>query len=283
MSVDELARRLDDPNTRVVDMRWYLLKPGVGRAAYDEGHIPGAIHLDLDSDLSAEAEHGPGRHPLPSPADFRASMESAGVGADTVVVAYDDAGGTVAARLWWMLDNLGHREVYVLDGGIQAWTAAGHELQSKAPNPSPPSSPLELADEWTNTIDRERLTERLGDVVVLDGRAANRYRGEVEPIDPKAGHIPTALSAPTADNLDSDGRFLSRDELRARYEALAPGGEQVVNSCGSGTSACHNILAMRLAGLQEPLLYVGSFSDWSSSGMPVVSGAKPGSMREADR
>ncbi len=208
MSVDELASRIDDPHTRVVDTRWYLLKPGAGRAAYDEGHIPGAIHLDLDSDLGAGADHGPGRHPLPSPVDFRATMESAGVSTDSVVVVYDDAGGNVAARLWWMLDNLGHDQVYVLDGGIQAWSAAGHELQSETPKPPPAQARLDLDDQWTNTIDRDELTERLGDVVLLDGRAANRYRGEVEPIDPKAGHIPTALSTPTSGNLDSDGRFL---------------------------------------------------------------------------
>jgi thiosulfate/3-mercaptopyruvate sulfurtransferase len=281
MSVDELARRLRDPNTRIVDTRWYLLKPGAGRAAYDEGHIPTAIHLDLDSDLGGGAEHGPGRHPLPSPEAFRQTLESAGIGTDSVVVAYDDAGGTVAARLWWMLDNLGHRETYVLNGGIQAWTAAGHELQIEEEHHA--RAHLGLGDHWSNTIDREQLTERLGDIVLLDGRAANRYRGEVEPIDPKAGHIPTALSAPTTGNLDDGGRFLSRDELRGRFEALAPDGGTVVASCGSGTTACHNILAMRLAGLPEPLLYVGSFSDWSSSGMPVMSGQAPGSMREADR
>jgi thiosulfate/3-mercaptopyruvate sulfurtransferase len=283
MSVDELARRLDDPNLRVVDTRWYLLKPGSGRAAYHEGHIPGAVHLDLDSDLSAGAEHGSGRHPLPSPAAFRAAMEASGVGTDSVVVAYDDVSGAVAARLWWMLDNLGHRDIYVLDGGIQAWTAGGNALESEEPEPRPASAHLEVVDRWSRTIDREELVARLGNVVVLDGRAANRYRGEVEPIDPKAGHIPTALSAPTTGNLDAGGHFLAADDLRGRFAAFASHGETVVSSCGSGTTACQNILAMRLAGLPEPLLYVGSFSDWSSSGMPVMSGDSPGSMEEADR
>lgn len=277
LSARDLATRLHEPNLRVVDTRWYLLRPGDGRAAYETGHIPGAIHLDLDADLSAA--EGPGRHPLPEPADFTARMATAGIGTDSVVVAYDDAGGTVAARLWWMLDNLGHEHVYVLDGGLAAWTEAGNELTTAVPRWQAAS--LMLGGRWTNVIDRDALESRLDDFAVLDGRAPERYRGDVEPIDPKAGHIPTAISAPTAGNLDANGHFLPADDLRVRFEALPTDDKPVVSSCGSGTTACHNILAMRLAGLPDPLLYPGSFSDWSTAGMPVAIGDAPGTLVEA--
>lgn len=275
ISVDQLAARIADPTLRVVDVRWYLLRPGAGRAAYVEGHIPGAIHLDLDTDLSAE--RGAGRHPLPEPDEFRRRMAQAGIGTDDLVVAYDDAGGTVAARLWWMLDNLGHRGgVAVLDGGVQAWTAAGHELSTDEPRW--PAATLTLADEWTNVIDRDWLLGRLGSVSLLDARAPERYRGEFEPIDPRAGHIPTALNAPTADNLGTDGHLLPVAKLRERFNLVAGARKPVVVSCGSGTTSCHNALAMRLAGLPDPFLYVGSFSDWSTAGLPVATGAQPGEM-----
>lgn len=257
---------------RMVDLRWYLLRPGDGRAAYDAGHIPGAIHLDLDADLSAA--EGPGRHPLPDPSSFRARLEAVGIGSDNTVVAYDDASGMVAARLWWMLDNLGYRDVHVLDGGIQEWTAAGHELTTDSPL-WPPAT-LQLRDDWTNVIDRGQLRERLGRVTILDARARERYRGDVEPIDPQRGHIPTALSAPAAGNLDDTHKLLSAEALRRRFAAYASSGRPVVTSCGSGTTACHHVLAMRIAGLPDPILYVGSFSDWSRAAMPVVTGDEPG-------
>ncbi|HUG49285.1 MAG TPA: sulfurtransferase [Candidatus Limnocylindria bacterium] len=272
ISVAELAGRLADPDLRVADVRWYLNRPGQGRQAYEAGHIPGAIFLDLDEDLSGE--EGAGRHPLPYPLDFRRTLEVKGIGSEHLVVAYDDTGGTTAARLWWMLDNLGHERVAVLDGGLRAWTEAGHPLSREVP--AYPKARLQLGDRWSRVIERDELTGRLGTVTLLDARAAERYRGEVEPIDPAAGHIPTAVNAPTAGNLADDGRFLGAEELRDRYARLATGDGPVVTSCGSGTTACHNALAMRLAGLPETILYVGSFSDWSRSGMPVATGAEPG-------
>ena len=259
---------MGDPNLRVVDTRWYLLKPGAGRAAYEQGHVPGAIHLDLDRDLAAH--EGPGRHPLPSPQEFAARMAAAGIGTNDIVVAYDDAGGTVAARLWWMLDNLGHPNAFVLDGGLRAWTDTGNALSTDEPN-WPPAH-LDLGDEWTNIIDRITLAGQLGAVTLLDARAPERYRGEVEPIDPKMGHIPTAKSAPATANLDADGRFKAAADLRQRFEELEPDGRPVVTYCGSGTTGAHHVLAMRVAGLPDPTLYVGSFSDWSSSDMPVETG-----------
>lgn len=271
ISVAQLADRLGEQNLRVVDVRWYLNKPGAGRAAYDAGHIPTAIFLDLDDDLADPNGLGaPGRHPLPTPQAFATRLGEAGIGTDDFVVAYDDAGGTTAARLWWMLDNLGHRGgAAVLDGGIQAWTAAGHALSTDMP--ALPPAALALGTAWHDVIERDELARRLGTVSLLDARAPERYRGEIEPIDPVAGHIPTAQCYATAGNLAADGRLLAPALLRERF-ASAAGAGPVVLYCGSGTNACHNALAMRVAGLPDPILYAGSFSDWSRSGMPVTTG-----------
>ena len=293
VSVDVLAEWLAArrPNLRVVDVRWYLGQPrGAGRTAYDTGHIPGAIHLDIDSELTSRS--GPGRHPLPDPADFAAALALAGIANGDVVVAYDDVGGWVAARLWWMLDDLGfgaddRGEVVVLDGGLQAWIGAGLPLTTELPD-YPPAS-LTLAPAWRRVIDREELKAELGSVLLLDARGAPRYRGEVEPIDPVPGHIPTALNSPPDGNLDGDGRFRSPAELAARLAelrsaaadaGLAAAGRPdspVVVSCGSGVSATQNALAMRIAGLPDPILYPGSYSDWSTAGEPVATGPEPGS------
>ena len=293
ISVDELATVLDSGSAGgstaevvVVDVRWYLGRPGDGRRAYLEGHIPGAIHLDLDEDLADLAGLGaPGRHPLPSPAGFAARLAAARIGDSTLVVAYDDAGGWVAARLWWMLDNLGHNRpgrggVAVLDGGWQAWIAAGLPVSTSDPSVAPPRSgaaALHLDDRWTNVILRDDLRDRLGSLLLLDARAAPRYRGEVEPVDPIPGHIPTAISAPWESDVGPDGRLLPRDSLRDRFASLGVSdAATVVTSCGSGTSATLHSLAMRVAGLPDPILYVGSYSDWSRSGEPVVTGPEPG-------
>ena len=278
ISTEELRRLVagDPDGVRIVDCRWALGKPGAGAEAYSEGHLPGAIHLDLDSDLSDANGYGaPGRHPLPEPRAFERRLAKAGIGDEHFVVAYDDVGGWIAARLWWMLDNLGHREVAVLDGGIAAWTAARGSLTTDVPKW--PRAQLHLDGAWSGVISREELKARLGTVVLLDARAAARYRGETEPIDPIAGHIPTALSAPIEGNL-IDGRFRSATGLAERFRALGADGTRgtVVVSCGSGTSAIHHSIAMRLAGLPDPILYVGSYSDWSRSGEPIATGPEPG-------
>jgi thiosulfate/3-mercaptopyruvate sulfurtransferase len=291
VSVAELDAWLAEPTAPiVVDLRWYLGRPGDGRAAYLDGHVPGAIFLDLDEDLADPNGLGaPGRHPLPDPETFVARMAAVGIGDGSRVVGYDDAGGWVAARLWWMLDNLGFgrrgvdgEHVGVLDGGINAWVDAGRQLEAgAAAAPAGPAGParLSLRGPWQGVIDREVLKGRLGSVTLLDARAPERYRGEVEPVDPVAGHIPTAISAPFGGNLDAEGRMKDLDGLRARYGELgitptSEGG--VVVSCGSGTSAAHHSLAMRAAGLPDPILYVGSYSDWSRSGEPIATGPEPG-------
>jgi thiosulfate/3-mercaptopyruvate sulfurtransferase len=276
----ELLRlvREGSPDLRIVDCRWVLGNPGAGEVAYASGHLPGAIHLDLDHDLADPTGFGaPGRHPLPSPAAFEATLAAVGIGDDDLVIAYDDVGGWVAARLWWMLDVLGHGAVAVLDGGIDAWTSAGGELVTTVPRY--PLADLHLANRWRRVIDRDELKSRLGSVVLLDARAAPRYRGETEPIDPVAGHIPTAVNAPIDANLvDAGGPFHAPDELAARFRGLRADGSAgpVVTSCGSGVSALHHALALRRAGLPDPILYVGSYSDWSRSGEPVATGPDPG-------
>jgi thiosulfate/3-mercaptopyruvate sulfurtransferase len=273
ISAADLAAQLGDPQLRVADVRWFLGEPDRGRRAYEEGHIPGATFVDLDRDLAAPS--GPGRHPLPDPAAFAARMAELGFGSDDLVVAYDDAFGTIAARLWWMLDNLGHGRVAVLDGGLKAWRDAGLPIETGLGDAAAPRE-MRLGTSWSGTVDADALAGQLDDVALLDARVAERYRGDVEPIDPRAGHIPTAVNAPARIALADDGRFLAPDELAARLSSVAPAQKGVVASCGSGVTACHTILAFRVAGLDDPILYPGSFSDWSRSDRPVATGDEPG-------
>jgi thiosulfate/3-mercaptopyruvate sulfurtransferase len=273
ISVEELAARLDDPTLRLADVRWFVGEPERGRREYDEGHLPGAIFVDLDRDLAAP--NGPGRHPLPDPTVFAARMGELGIGPDDLVVAYDDSLGTIAARLWWMLDNLGHRGVVLLDGGLKAWRTAGLPLTTEAVR-YPPRGPLPLARTWSRVVDRDALIDQLSDVALLDARAPERYRGETEPVDPRPGHIPSAINAPARTSLDAEGRFLPPAEVAARLAAVAAADRPVVVSCGSGVTACHTAFAFRLAGLPDPLLYPGSYSDWSRTELAVAVGPDPG-------
>jgi thiosulfate/3-mercaptopyruvate sulfurtransferase len=264
-----LGDRRDDPGLRIVDTRWYLGEPDRGPAAYRAGHIPGALYLDLDRDLSAPT--GPGRHPLPDPDAFAARLGSLGIGDGHDVVAYDDRGGVVAARLWWMLRHLGHDEVAVLDGGLPAWEAAGLPLSTAEPDwPAATFTPRLRPG---GTLDRDEVAAGLDDLVLLDARSVERYRGDEDPVDPVAGHIPTAISAPCTDNLGPDQRFLPAAALAERYRRLgATEPERVVAYCGSGVTACHDLLAMELAGLGGARLYPGSWSDWSAHGGAVAIG-----------
>lgn len=266
-----LRDNLDHPRLVVADVRWRAGEPGGGRAAYDAGHIPGAVYVDLDNDLAAQpsVDGRGGRHPLPASARFAGVLSGKGIGDDHVVVAYDDAGGSIAARLWWMLDVLGHPAA-VLDGGLDAWEG---ELETEEPTrelatfgekPWPPSA---LAD-----ADDVRRALETG-VTVIDARTAERYRGEHEPLDPKAGHIPGARNLAWAENLGEGGRFRTTAELQERFSGVGAEAESPIVYCGSGVTACHDLLAMRQAGIDDARLYVGSWSDWSSDPeRPVATG-----------
>jgi thiosulfate/3-mercaptopyruvate sulfurtransferase len=262
ITAHELSESLRDIN--VFDVRWSLTDPGHGARAYEQGHVPGAVFVDLDTDLAGPP--GEGRHPLPPADDFARTLGRLGLEPDDDVVAYDDAGGAVAGRLWWMLESIGHRgAVRVLDGGIQAWAAAGLPVDMEPVEPAPTRySPV---SGFTGVVTHDQLEGR----VVADVRAPERYRGETEPIDPKAGHIPGAINYPLAGNL-SDGRFLTKSELAERYQDFP---EDSVVSCGSGVNACHAALALVVAGRPMPDVYVGSFSDWSRRDLPVATGPEP--------
>lgn len=266
VTADWLHEHIDDPDLRLIDFRWYL----VGRKGPDEyaaGHIPGAVFVDLD-DVTGK---GHGRHPLPTREQFQAAMRRAGVSDDTNVVAYDDAGGSVAARLWFLLRWFGHSRQAVLDGGLQTW---GGPLETESPTVAEGNFTAREPDR-SRVLTYEEVVRHRG-VPVIDARAGDRYRGEKEPVDPKAGHIPGALNAPFTGNLD-EGKFKSSAELRKRYEELGVDAEKgAVVYCGSGVNACHDLLAMELAGVKNVRLYEGSWSDWSSRDAPVATGSEPG-------
>ena len=258
---EELASNLE--HYRVFDLRWDLVDRAKGRASYEAGHIPGAVFVDLDTDLAAPPGMS-GRHPLPDIVDFAATLGRLGIDPDTHVVTYDDVGGRVAARLWWMLRSIGHEAVEVLDGGFQAWVDAGHDIGIGSVMPAPTVYPV--PDGFSGVVTKDQLQGR----VLIDARAGNRYRGEVEPVDPKAGHIPGAINIPNESNLGPDGRFLDPDTLATVYGDV---GEGAVVYCGSGVNACHDALAMVAAGRDLPDVYVGSFSEWSRNDLPVATGA----------
>ena len=252
----------------VVDVRWYL-DGRSGLAAYDAGHLPGAIFCDVDRDLADDPSPAAGRHPLPDADAFASAMSALGIGDGDPVVAYDDASGTVAARLVWMLRALGHPAA-LLDGGLTAWREPLDTVPHRRPaarfTPRPwPRSLLATMDEVA-AISRQAKSHERSRLVVIDARAAERYRGEVEPIDPRAGHIPGAVSLPTAGHVDPGSkRLLPAAELRRRFEAAGVGEDtEVVAYCGSGINACHELLALEAAGLGPGRLYVGSWSQWSS-------------------
>jgi thiosulfate/3-mercaptopyruvate sulfurtransferase len=268
IDASELAARLDDPDVRVADVRWYLADPRRGQAEYGEGHIPGAIFVDLDRDLASAG--GPGRHPLPDPTAFADRLGELGFGDQHDIAVYDTVSGSVAGRLWWMLDRLGHPAVALLDGGLAAWQEAGGGVTGVVPTHLRAS--LTLASSWPGTLDREAVAEGTmsGSIDLIDLRAAERFRGEVEPVDRVPGHIPGARNRPADSLVDDRGRLLPADRLGALLGTPIDRPDvPMVMSCGSGVTACLGVLAARLAGLPEPLLYPGSYSDWAASGMPV--------------
>jgi thiosulfate/3-mercaptopyruvate sulfurtransferase len=258
-----LLARLYEPDIIIVDCRFQLGKPESGRNAYEEAHIPGAVYLDLEQDLSGPVgEHG-GRHPLPDVATLAARLGRAGIGNEFRVVAYDDQGGAMASRLWWLLSYLGHEAVYVMDGGFSAWQTLGLPVSSEQkvifPKTFVPVPRHEMV------ADMEEVKAKVGTpgVVVVDSREGPRFRGEVEPIDPVAGHIPGARNLFWAEGRRADGTWKSADEQAARFADLSRDDEIIVY-CGSGVSATPNVMALQEAGFKRVKLYAGSWSDWIS-------------------
>lgn len=273
LSASELRDELAGSRPPVLlDIRWQLGGPNL-RSEYEAGHLPGAVYVDLDRELAGPPGAG-GRHPLPQPEEFAAVMRRAGVSADVPVVVYDGGQGWAAARAWWLLRWTGHTDVRVLDGGLAAWTAAGGPVTADAvtveegdfkPNPGA-----------VGLLDADAAAALARSGILLDARAGERYRGEVEPIDRVGGHIPGAVSAPTTENVGADGRFLAADALRARFAGLGVSGEAPVGVyCGSGVSGAHEVLALEVAGVPAAL-YAGSWSEWSTDPTrPVATGPAP--------
>ena len=264
ISVAGLAEHLADPDAHgpivICDVRFHLADVGQGRREYDAGHLPGARFVDLHTELAGGP--GGGRHPLPPVADFIALLGRLGVTPATLVVGYDSAGGATASRLWWMLRSIGHGRAAVLDGGIQAWVAAGQPLTDEVPADAPSRYPAPADVAWTGIVSADDVAQGIDfGATVVDSRAAERYRGEVEPIDPQAGHIPGAINRFHGENLGPDGLHRPVAELAERFAGL---GTSPIVYCGSGVTACHNLLAMSLAGINQARLYPGSWSEWSS-------------------
>ena len=258
-----LNAHLDDPRWIVVDCRFSLADTEAGRQAYQHSHIPGARYAHLDEDLSSPITPATGRHPLPDPARLAHKLGEWGIDRQTQIVAYDDMGGMLAAaRLWWLLRWLGHGTCAVLDGGFPAWQRAGLPVTAEAPVIQPTLFDARPDDRlWFSSEQVQALTP---DQMVLDARGAARFRGEQEPIDRVAGHIPGAINLPTDANLTADGHFLPPATLRARFDAALAGRApaQIIHSCGSGVTACHNLLGMEAVGLSGSRLYPGSWSEW---------------------
>ena len=275
ISTADLAAHLDDPGFVVVDVRHDLMQAEHwGEAQYASGHIPGARFAHLDRDLSAPMSGRNGRHPLPTPANAAAVFARLGIGAQSQVVAYDQGSGMFAARLWWMLRWLGHDAAAVLDGGFARWSAEGRPVSTDVPKVEPAAfAPRQVRPTVSATGVMASLPRHT--LLLLDGRAPERFRGESEPLDPVAGHLPGALNRPASRNLTPNGTFRPARELRGEFDAMLHGrqAEDVVHYCGSGVTACHNVLAMAVAGYPLTRIYPGSWSEWvSDRSRPVATG-----------
>jgi thiosulfate/3-mercaptopyruvate sulfurtransferase len=275
-SSDDLASRLGERHLRIVDCRFDLMAPDAGRQAYLEGHIPGAVYADLDRDLSGPVRPDSGRHPLPDVKDARATFSRLGIDSDIDVVCYDASGGAIASRMWWMLRWLGHCRVTVLDGGLQAWLARNLPLEAGAQEVA--RRDFVGTDDTGRVLTSEEVVATLDTVderPLVDARDAARFRGELEPIDARAGHIPGTLNLPLAACLKDDGTWLEAEALRRVLEPILGDDETVPWSvmCGSGVTACHLAISGLLAGYREPRVYIGSWSEWiRDPSRPVGSG-----------
>ena len=272
ITVDELAPAAAGDDIRIVDARWRLGAPTAGREMFEAEHIPGAVHLDMDRDLAAKPGLE-GRHPLPKADAFAQTMSQAGISENTLVVAYDDGDGLGAARLWWLLRHFGHNGVLVLDGGFNAWKAAGKPTES-GPGHGPSATAFQPRPRSDDLLDTDAIQEALETkgVHLLDARAPERWRGEVEPVDREPGRIPGSINAPAGANVAA-GQFRSAEDLQAHYQQLGVAdGKPIVASCGSGVSACVDLLGLEIAGITGGKLYPGSYSGWLAHGLPVERG-----------
>ena len=283
ISAADLGRRLQDPAARtlVADCSFDLADLAAGRRAYDAGHLPGAVHVHLEEVLSGAKTGRNGRHPLPERAAFARAMAALGVDDDMLVVACDNSGGMYAARLWWLLRWAGHAAAAVLDGGIAAWTAEGLPLPTSSASPSGArvraAGSFRLRESLAPVADCDAVRANLDgrERLLIDARAPDRFRGENETLDPVGGHIPGARNRLFRDNLRADGRFKPSAQLRAEFDRLLAGrpAAAVISQCGSGVTACHNLLALELAGLHGAALYPGSWSEWCAQpGAPIATG-----------
>lgn len=280
VSADQLAEHLHDPQWVVFDCRFALTRPESGRQAYAKAHIPGARYAHLNEDLSGPITPRSGRHPLPDPVVLARKLGLWGVDEHKQVVVYDDSFGSMAVRLWWLLRWLGHDAVALLDGGFPSWAKQGRELSAEIPDIH--STEFHAAPDDRLWVDSATVLEALQQTrVVIDARAEERFTGFIEPLDKVAGHIPGSVNAPFEDNLDMRGNFLPAEELRALYAPLLHGArpDEVIHMCGSGVTACHNLLALEIAGMPGGKLYVGSWSEWITdpsrpiAGLPSKGGA----------
>jgi thiosulfate/3-mercaptopyruvate sulfurtransferase len=272
VSSDQMAQHLHDPQWVVLDCRFALTRPESGRQAYAKAHVPGARYAHLNEDLSGAITPSSGRHPLPDPASLARKLGLWGVDKHKQVVVYDDSFGSMAVRLWWLLRWLGHDAVALLDGGFPSWAKQGRELSAEIPVIRPTEfRPAADDNLWIDSDDMLEALQRKR--VIIDARAEERFSGFIEPLDKVAGHIPGSINSPFEDNLDMRGNFLAAEELRAHYESLLHGARagEVIHMCGSGVTACHNLLAMEIAGIPGGKLYVGSWSEWiTDPSRPIV-------------
>lgn len=265
---------LHEPNAVIADCRFVLGQPDAGRQAYRKGHLPGAVYFDLEKDLSGpKREHG-GRHPLPDLDEFARKLGEAGIDESVTVAAYDDQGGAMAARLWWLLRFLGHPRVMIMDGGYTHWREAGYPVTGEEPAPRPVRQfGVRVRHELVAGMEEVRSKLGRAGVVLIDSREGKRYRGEEEPIDPAAGHIPGAVNRFWKDNLAEDGMWKPGNALRGRFADLIAQDNELIVYCGSGVTACPNVLALAEAGRPDAKLYLGSWSDWVSyPDNPVATG-----------
>ena len=264
ISTAELAKQLDKPDWVIFDCRFSLADTTAGAKAYRHGHIPGARYADLNKDLSSPVKSYTGRHPLPDFAALTKQLGLWGVNNRSQIVVYDDAGGAFAGRMWWLLRTMGHQKVAVLDGGIRQWQKQNHPISTVLPKVTPAQFRCYLDQgQWLNAAQVENGLAS-GSITLIDARTPERYAGQQEPIDPVAGHVPKAINHPFQRNLDKNGLFLPAKQLKSQFQTLTDSRnpKQLVHMCGSGVTACHNLLAMEVAGLSGSKLYAGSWSEW---------------------